>query len=194
MERFTTEQRVLVVKTHYKYGECFAETVCKLRAILGRNNAPNESTVRRLIKKFEASGSTADIKTPECSRPSRSRENIAIVQDSVAVSPTKSTAHQTIALLHEKFPGRVLSRNADHNWPARSCNLTPCDFFLWGYMKSQVYENNPQSIPDLQEEIRHVIGYIEEQVCVKVITNFIDRVTTCRASRGGHMPDIVFHT
>jgi hypothetical protein len=80
---------------------------------------------------------------------------------------TCHTAHQTIALLHEKFPGRVLSRNADRNCPARSCDLTPCDFFLWGYLKSQVYENNPRSIPDLQEEIRRVIGHIEEQVCVK---------------------------
>jgi hypothetical protein len=107
---------------------------------------------------------------------------------------TCHTTHQTIALLHEKFPGQILSHNADRNWPARSCDLTPCNFFLWGYLKSQVYENNPQSIPDLQEEIRRVIGHIEEQVCVKVITNFIDRVTTCRASRGEHMPDIVFHT
>jgi hypothetical protein len=30
MERYTKEQRVIVVKTHYKYGESYAETVRKM--------------------------------------------------------------------------------------------------------------------------------------------------------------------
>lgn len=53
MQHYSNEQRLIIVKTHYKSGESFAETVRRLRAIFGRNNAPNESTVRRLINKFE---------------------------------------------------------------------------------------------------------------------------------------------
>jgi hypothetical protein len=50
MERFTTEQRVLVVKTHYKYGECFSETVRKLRAILGLpHRTPDDCLAAREI-------------------------------------------------------------------------------------------------------------------------------------------------
>jgi hypothetical protein len=30
MERYTKEQHVIIVKTHYKYGESYAETVCKV--------------------------------------------------------------------------------------------------------------------------------------------------------------------
>lgn len=45
---------LVFVKTYYKNGECLAEAVCKLRAIFGRNIVPDESTVRRLIKKFES--------------------------------------------------------------------------------------------------------------------------------------------
>jgi hypothetical protein len=30
MERYTKEQRVVIVKTHYKYGESYAETVRKV--------------------------------------------------------------------------------------------------------------------------------------------------------------------
>ena len=37
------------------------------------------------------------------------------------------TARETTELLREKFPGRVISRNGDQNWPPRSC-----DFFLLG--------------------------------------------------------------
>ena len=40
------------------------------------------------------------------------------------------TANETIQLLHETFPGRILSHFGDQNWPPRSCDLTPLDFFL----------------------------------------------------------------
>jgi hypothetical protein len=29
------------------------------------------------------------------------------------------------------------------DWPARSPNLTSCDFFLWGYIKELVYVQRP---------------------------------------------------
>ena len=56
------------------------------------------------------------------------------------------TSSETIGLLLEKFPGRVISRNGDYNWPSRSCDLTPLVFFIWGYVKDKVYADAPQSI------------------------------------------------
>ena len=53
------------------------------------------------------------------------------------------TGGETIGLLREKFPGRVISRNGDYKWPPRSCDLTPLDFFLWGYVKDKVYADAP---------------------------------------------------
>ena len=36
-------------------------------------------------------------------------------------------------------------------WPARSPDLTPCDYFLWGYVKDKVFvPPQPVSIPDLK--------------------------------------------
>lgn len=60
---------------------------------------------------------------------------------------------ETMQLLQTKFPGRVISRYGDQNWPARLCDLTPCDFFLWSYLKSNVYINNPQTLLELKNEI-----------------------------------------
>jgi hypothetical protein len=34
--------------------------------------------------------------------------------------------------LDRRFSGRWLCRRGPHEWPARSPDLTPCDFFLWG--------------------------------------------------------------
>jgi hypothetical protein len=100
---------------------------------------------------------------------------------------------ETTELLREKFPGRVILRNGDQIWPPRSCDLTPCDFFLWGFVKSRVYANKPQTIPELKVEIRRVIGEIEPQLCRNVIKSFVKRARVRQQSHGGHLSDIVFH-
>lgn len=38
------------------------------------------------------------------------------------------------------------------NWPPRSCGLSPLDYFLRVYGKSEVYKNNTQSIPPFKED------------------------------------------
>ncbi|XP_075163253.1 uncharacterized protein LOC142235887 [Haematobia irritans] len=84
---------------------------------------------------------------------------------------TCHTANETMALLRNKLNGRVISRNDDVNWPPRSCDLTPLDFFLWGYLKEKVYVDNPATIQELKDEIiRHING-IEPPLCLSVIEN-----------------------
>lgn len=106
---------------------------------------------------------------------------------------TCHTARETLNLLQEKFPRRVISRNGDVNWPARSCDITPLDFFLWGFLKDQVYKNNPQTIDELKNNIRGAIGEINLHMCDKVIENFKKRIAVCNRSHGGHLSDILFH-
>jgi transposase len=55
MEHYTKEQRAIIVKTHYKYGESYAETVRKVRGIFGPRNA-HQSTVQRMVKTFAETG------------------------------------------------------------------------------------------------------------------------------------------
>jgi len=62
----------------------------------------------------------------------------------------RATPHATMDILHERFEDMVISREGDVNWPPRSCDLTPLDFFLWDYLKSQVYMNKPQTIDALK--------------------------------------------
>ena len=106
---------------------------------------------------------------------------------------TCHTSGETIGLLREKIPGRVISRNDDYNWPPKSCDLTPLDFFLWGYVKDKVYTDARQSIQELKEKIHAVIDEIELQMCENVTENFMKRARSCKRSRGDHLNDIVFH-
>ncbi|GFW75616.1 uncharacterized protein TNCV_4427991 [Trichonephila clavipes] len=59
---------------------------------------------------------------------------------------TCHTARATIDLLKDTFGDRLISRFGPVNWPPRSCDLTPLDYFLWGYVKSLVYADKPQTL------------------------------------------------
>ena len=67
----------------------------------------------------------------------------------------------------------MISRNDDNSWPPRSCDLTPLDFFLWGYVRDKVYADAPQSIQELKGNIRAVTDGIELQMCEHVMKNFM---------------------
>ncbi|GFY08698.1 uncharacterized protein TNCV_5006111 [Trichonephila clavipes] len=62
---------------------------------------------------------------------------------------TCHTARATIDLLKDTFGDRLISRFGPVNWPPRSCDLTPLDYFLWGYVKSLVYADKPQTLDHL---------------------------------------------
>jgi hypothetical protein len=66
---------------------------------------------------------------------------------------TCHTSNETIAILQEKFPDRV---------------LTPLDLFLWGHVKDKVYANVPRSIQDLKDGIREVSEDIQPNFMKKI--------------------------
>ncbi|GFV24512.1 DUF4817 domain-containing protein [Trichonephila clavipes] len=105
---------------------------------------------------------------------------------------TCHTARATIDLLKDTFEDRLISRFGPGNWPPRSCDLTPLDYFLWGYVKSLVYADKPQTLDHLEDNIRRVIADIRPQMLEKVIENWTSRLDYIRASRGSPMPEIIF--
>ncbi|GFV99579.1 transposable element Tc3 transposase [Trichonephila clavipes] len=105
---------------------------------------------------------------------------------------TCHTARATIDLLKDTLGDRLISRFGPVNWPPRSCDLTPPDYFLWGYVKSLVYADKPQTLDHLEDSIRRVIADIRPQMLEKVIENWTSRLDYIQASRGSHMPEIIF--
>ncbi|GFT09453.1 putative transposable element [Trichonephila clavipes] len=105
---------------------------------------------------------------------------------------TCHTARATIDLLKDTFGDRLLSRFGPVNWPPRSCDLTPLDYFLWGYVKSLVYADKPQTLDHLEDNIRRVFADIRLQMLEKVIENWTSRLDYIQASCGSPMPEIIF--
>ena len=78
---------------------------------------------------------------------------------------TCHTAEDSIRLLSSKFLDRLISGNGTVAWPPRSCDLTPLDFFFWGYIKDKVYAENPTTILDLKQSIRQVCSDLDAATC-----------------------------
>ncbi|CAH2091278.1 unnamed protein product [Euphydryas editha] len=92
----------------------------------------------------------------------------------------------------ETFGNRIVLRFGSVNWSPRSCDLTPLDYFLWGYVKSLLYSNKPEAIGHLEDNIWRVIADIRLQMLEKFIENWTSRLVYVRASRGGHIPEVIF--
>ncbi|GFY00806.1 uncharacterized protein TNCV_2141981 [Trichonephila clavipes] len=125
----------------------------------------------------------------------KSRSHLSVnVHNSEDVCQIKSVSNlsTTIDLLKDTFGDRFISRFGPVNWPPRSCDLTPLDYFLWGYVKSLVYADKPQTLDHLEDNIRRVIVDIRPQMLEKVIENWTSRLDYIRASRGSPMPEIIF--
>ena len=65
--------------------------------------------------------------------------------------------------------------------------LTLPDFYLWGFLKNNVYQGNPQTIEELKTAITAKIRAIPKEECVKVIENFATQVQVCLQVNGGHL-------
>ena len=72
--------------------------------------------------------------------------------------------------------------------PPRSPDATPCDFFLWVYVKDQVYVPPfPVSIPELKVRIRTAIETITADMLQTVWNELDYHVDVCRITKGAHI-------
>jgi hypothetical protein len=63
--------------------------------------------------------------------------------------------------------------------------------FLWGYLKSKVYNTHPTDLHALKENIREEITKILKETIQAVLRSFLTRVHLCTEEGGGHLKDIV---
>ncbi|GFU46609.1 uncharacterized protein TNCV_1546281 [Trichonephila clavipes] len=105
---------------------------------------------------------------------------------------TCHTALATIDLLNDTFGDRLISRFGPVNWPPRSCDLTPLDYFLWGYVKSLVYVDKPQTLDHLEDKHSPCYFRYTATNVGKSHRKLTPRLDYFRASRGSPMPEITF--
>jgi hypothetical protein len=77
---------------------------------------------------------------------------------------------------------------------SRSPDLTPCDFFLWSYLKAKVYEQRPQTLEALKEAIQQEVAAITPEMILKVMDNYREGLLQCINIQGHHLSDVLFKT
>ena len=68
-------------------------------------------------------------------------------------------------------------------------DLSMCDFYLWGFLKSRVYAGKPHILGELKSAIRENIQEIGEETLVKAEANFKKRLQICARENGHHLSD-----
>lgn len=91
--------------------------------------------------------------------------------------------------LTELFEQRVIALNREVEWPARSPDLTPLDFFLWGHLKSKVYVTPPRDLDDLEARIRAEMDVLRQdpEMIRRAVFDMLRRARVCIERDGGYV-------
>lgn len=88
--------------------------------------------------------------------------------------------------LNEHFPGRWIGlRSTVQEFPPRSPDLTPLDFYLWGHLKNKVYATRPRSEAELIARIRRACMEISPAEVRKAVQHLRKRIEQCIRNDGG---------
>ena len=91
--------------------------------------------------------------------------------------------------LDHQFDVRVVSRKAirARDWPPRSPDLNPLDFFLWGYLKSKVYSPLPLTLAQLEQNIRREVAALDPNMVLRALRDVRERCQAVIAANGGYI-------
>jgi hypothetical protein len=95
-------------------------------------------------------------------------------------------------ILDNQYPQRWIGRGGPHHWPARSPDLNPLDFFLWGHLKSLIYRRSINSEADLRVRIQEAFVSVTEEMITNATTrSLLRRAQLCIQMNGGHFEHLL---
>jgi hypothetical protein len=110
--------------------------------------------------------------------PLATRRDMWFQQDGCPAHSTRNVRRW----LDAQFPERWVGRYGPVEWPPRSPDLTPLDFFLWGYIKSKVYEGcNQLTKEQLKNKIQECFTNLTPNMLISVMREFQERIEKCIA-------------
>lgn len=116
--------------------------------------------------------------------PREEIENIWFQQDGCPAHNTRDVQN----LLRQEFNNNVISNKGPVSWPARSPDITPLDFYLWGYVKNEVYElDPPANVEELEYRVRDILSGINGNTIRRVTNLVFQKCQKCITVNGHHI-------
>lgn len=94
--------------------------------------------------------------------------------------------------LSQTFGDQWIGRFGPQSWPARSPDLTPLDFFLWGYIKNKVFVTECPSAAQMRDRIESAFTTLRAECArdpnflPRVQNDIVRRAQICVQVDGGH--------
>jgi transposase len=114
--------------------------------------------------------------------------------DSLVFMQDGAPPHWSVAVrnfLTKNFNGRWMGRGSPNlPWPPYSPDLTPCDFFLWGWVKSRVYETPCANMGELRDRIQQTFVTMPHGMINRAIQSYKDRLFRCIAAGGASVEEV----
>lgn len=111
------------------------------------------------------------------------------IQDNIIFQQDGAPAHyygMVREYLTLVFGDNWIGRGGPIPSPARSPDLTPCDYYLWGYLKSKVYRTRVNNAEELRERIINAAATIPPDMIRHATHGVIRRARLCVEKDGGH--------
>lgn len=95
--------------------------------------------------------------------------------------------------LNEAYGTRWIGRGGPCVWPARSPDLNPLDFYLWGHLKDLVYGSEIRSVEQLWQKICTACDQIRNKPRLggAIKRSLISRAEMCVLQDGGHVEHLI---
>uniref|UniRef100_A0A0K0EGZ1 DDE_3 domain-containing protein n=1 Tax=Strongyloides stercoralis TaxID=6248 RepID=A0A0K0EGZ1_STRER len=102
----------------------------------------------------------------------RGNDNLIFQQDGAPAH----FARRIRGILNENLENRWIGRGSHLiEWPSRSPDLTVCDYFLWGYLKNNVYLHNVTNLNEFKNAITEEITKMPIKIIRKAVDNIVKR-------------------
>lgn len=112
--------------------------------------------------------------------PLRNRENLFFQHDG---APAHNAA-VVVDCLNNNFRRQWMGTNGPIRWPARSPDLTPLDFFFWGFLKNKIYLNRNDNIEELRENFEAAMRSVTNIHIRNAINGIRRRCQLCLDNNG----------
>ncbi|PNF30502.1 hypothetical protein B7P43_G10874 [Cryptotermes secundus] len=89
--------------------------------------------------------------------------------------------------LDKHFPEGWIGRGGPISWPPSSPNVTPLDFFLWGYVKNIVYKTQVRDIDQLKTRVRDTVTTVNVGMLARTWQGIEYRLDILRATNGAYV-------